>query len=103
MLIPLTVFVVLSGSFFYFIKFLDSESGLSMCLIAPIVLCTFLSASIARKIGKSFPIYWKTIYKQKDPDCSVDRIEQQTALFCKWHYYFIALPPPDRKVHTTSL
>src|SRR3989338_10573141 len=99
MLIPLTVFVVLSGSFFYFIKFLDTESGLSMCLIAPIVVCTLLSASISRKIGKSFPIYWKTISKQKDPDCSTER---QMALFCRWYYYFIALPPPDRKVRTTS-
>lgn len=98
MLIPFMILFVLVVNFFSFVKFIKDRDveGLSILLIIPIILLFFCSFCPARKIGKNFAIYWKTISKRKDDnECSV---EWQSAMFYKWYHYLIAIPPSDRKV-----
>ena len=98
MLIPFMTLFVLVVNFFSFVKFIKNRDveGLSILLIIPIILLFFCSFYPARKIGKKFPIYWKTILKGKDNS------EWQSAMFYKWYHYLIAIPPSDRKVLAES-
>ena len=101
MLIPFMTLFVLVVNFFSFVKFIKDRDieGLSILLIIPIILIVFCSFYPARKIGKNFAIYWKTISKGKYNGYSV---EWQSAEFYKWYHYLIAIPPSDRKVLAES-